>query len=153
VAAGLISGQVKKSDRRRQLVRVTHVMRLGTEAALKDALQGLGFSGRLNTAFLERLNLTVRHGVSALARHLGHGEARSAAPHPPGMVASLFSFCASPRIATSGAHTAGSREVADFWRSATGSVLKLWQREEPTDSGQRAKSFALLCRKSPCFTL
>jgi IS1 family transposase len=68
VAAGLIYGQVKKSYRRRKLVRVTHVMRLGTEAALKASLQGMGFSGRLNTAFIERVNLTVRHGVSALTR-------------------------------------------------------------------------------------
>jgi hypothetical protein len=45
-----------------------HVMRLGTEDALKIALQGLGFSGRLNTAYIERVNLTVRHGVAALAR-------------------------------------------------------------------------------------
>jgi hypothetical protein len=28
----------------------------------------MGFSGRLNTAFIERVNLTVRHGVAALAR-------------------------------------------------------------------------------------
>ena len=68
VEAGLIYGQVRKSYRRRKLVRVTHVMRLGTEDALKAALQGLGFSGRLNTAFIERVNLTVRHGVAALAR-------------------------------------------------------------------------------------
>ncbi len=68
VAAELIYGQVKKSYRRRKLARVTPVMRLGTEAALKVALQGLGFSGRLNTAFIERVNLTVRHGVAALAR-------------------------------------------------------------------------------------
>jgi hypothetical protein len=60
--------QVKKSYRRRKLVRVTHVMRLGTKDALKAALQGLGLSGRLNTAFIERVNLTVRHGVAALAR-------------------------------------------------------------------------------------
>jgi hypothetical protein len=68
VAAGLIYGQVKKSYQLRKLVRVTHVMRLGTEAALKASLQGMGFSGRLNTAFIERVNLAVRHGVSALAR-------------------------------------------------------------------------------------
>jgi IS1 family transposase len=68
VAAGLISGQVKKNYRRRKLVRVTHVMRLGAQADLTVALQGMGFSGRLNTAFIERVNLTVRHGVSALAR-------------------------------------------------------------------------------------
>ena len=68
VAAGLIYGQVKKCYRRRKLVRVRHVMLLGTQAALTATLQGLGFSGRLNTAFIERVNLTVRHGVSALAR-------------------------------------------------------------------------------------
>src|SRR5215467_1037007 len=68
VEAGLIYGQVKKSYRRRKLVRVSPVMRLGTEAALKATLQGLGLSGRLNTAFIERVNLTVRHGVAALAR-------------------------------------------------------------------------------------
>ncbi len=60
VAAGLIYGQVKKSYRRRKLVRVTHVMRLGTCPALKVAGLGLGLSGRLNTAFIERVNLTVR---------------------------------------------------------------------------------------------
>ena len=64
----LIYGQVKKSYRRRRLVRVTHVMRLGTEDALKIALQEMGFTGRLNTAFIERVNLTVRHGIAALAR-------------------------------------------------------------------------------------
>jgi IS1 family transposase len=68
VAAGLIYGQVKKSYRRRKLVRVAPVMRLGTEDALTAALQGLGFSGRLNTAFIERVNLTVRHAIAALAR-------------------------------------------------------------------------------------
>jgi hypothetical protein len=43
-------------------------MRLGTEGALKAALQELGLSGRLNTAFIERVNLTVSQGVAALAR-------------------------------------------------------------------------------------
>ncbi|HEY6541873.1 MAG TPA: hypothetical protein VIZ18_13085 [Ktedonobacteraceae bacterium] len=68
VAASLIYGQVKKNYQRRKLVRVTPVMRLGTEEALKVVLQGLGFSGRLNTAFIERVNLTIRHGIAALAR-------------------------------------------------------------------------------------
>ena len=68
VAAGLIYGQVKKCYQRRKLLRVTHVMRLGTSEALLGVLQGLGFSGRLNTAFIERVNLSVRHGVAGLAR-------------------------------------------------------------------------------------
>ncbi len=68
VAAGLIYGQVKKIYRRRKLVRVRHVMRLGTQADLSVALQEMGLSGRLNTASIERVNLTIRHGIAALAR-------------------------------------------------------------------------------------
>ncbi len=68
VASGLIYSQVKKCYRRRKLVRVTPVMRLGTQEELTITLQRLGLSGRLNTAFIERVNLTVRHGVAALAR-------------------------------------------------------------------------------------
>jgi hypothetical protein len=68
VAAELIYGQVKKIVRRRRLVRVEHKMLLGEPQNLKDRLQRLGFSGRINTAFIERLNLTIRQGVSLLVR-------------------------------------------------------------------------------------
>src|SRR5262249_6582482 len=44
------------------------VMRLGTQADLTVTLQQLGLSVQLNTAFIERVNLTVRHGVAALTR-------------------------------------------------------------------------------------
>jgi IS1 family transposase len=44
------------------------MLRLGTSAALKATLQELGFSGRLTTACIERLNLTARHGMAAPAR-------------------------------------------------------------------------------------
>jgi hypothetical protein len=68
VAAGLLYGQVKKRYRRRRLVGVTYVLGCGTRAALRTALQGLGLSGRLNTAFVERLKLTLRQSVAALIR-------------------------------------------------------------------------------------
>jgi IS1 family transposase len=68
VAAGLIYGQVKKVYRCRRLVRVTRVMRCGACEALKAALMKLGLSGRLNTAFVERVNLTLRQSVAALVR-------------------------------------------------------------------------------------
>ena len=67
-ATGLIYGQVKKRYRRRRLVGVTYVMRCGTRDALHGALTRLGLSGRLNTAFVERINLTVRQSVAALLR-------------------------------------------------------------------------------------
>jgi hypothetical protein len=68
VAAGLISGQVKKVSRRYRLVRVTQRMCCGTAEELQTALIGLGLSGRLNTACIERVNLTLRQSVSALIR-------------------------------------------------------------------------------------
>jgi hypothetical protein len=68
VAEGLLYGQVQKRYQRRKLVRVKQVIRLGTESAFREALHVLGFSGRVNTAFIERVNLTIRRGVAALAR-------------------------------------------------------------------------------------
>src|SRR5262245_47643803 len=58
----------EKMYRRRKLVRVTHMMRCGTRAALREALRRLGLSGQLNTAFIERVNLTLRQSVVALIR-------------------------------------------------------------------------------------
>ena len=65
---GFIYGQVKKNYQRRKVVRVTRVMRCGTAEDLRSALRRLGLSGRLNTAFVERVHLTIRRGVAALAR-------------------------------------------------------------------------------------
>jgi hypothetical protein len=154
VAASLIYGQVKKSYRRRKLVRVTHVMRLGTQAALTVARPRTGSHGSTQHR-LYRASESDRlpWGGSAGTPHIGHGEARPTTAGPPGMVASLFSFRASSRITTGGARAAGSRGVATFWHNATGNEPKLWQREEPTDDGQRGKSCAIPCRRchaSPC---
>jgi hypothetical protein len=60
VTTGLIYGQVKKVYRRRRLVRVIYQVLLGTREQLRALLQGLGLSGKLNTAFVERVNLTIR---------------------------------------------------------------------------------------------
>jgi IS1 family transposase/transposase-like protein len=68
VAATLCYGQVIKHYRRCRLLRVTHRVLCGTWTHLQQGLQQLGLSGRLNTAFVERLNLTVRQGVAALTR-------------------------------------------------------------------------------------
>jgi hypothetical protein len=68
VAPALLYGQVQKQCRRRRLVRIRYQVLCGTTARLQAALQALGWSGRLTTAFVERLNLTVRHSVAALRR-------------------------------------------------------------------------------------
>jgi IS1 family transposase len=68
VAAGLYYGQVKKLYRRYRLVGVQYRERLGTIADIKAKLQELGVGRFIHTAFVERLNLTMRQGVSALIR-------------------------------------------------------------------------------------
>ncbi len=68
VADSLIYGQVRKVYRRRRIVRVAHHVIAGTQEQLRVRLRALGLSGRLNTAFVERVNLTLRQGVPALGR-------------------------------------------------------------------------------------
>jgi len=68
VAGELLYGQVQKRYRRRRLAQVQLRMRWGRLADLRTALQALGLRGTLTTAFVERLNLTVRRGVAGLAR-------------------------------------------------------------------------------------
>jgi hypothetical protein len=51
VAAGLIYGQVKKCYRRRKLVHVTHVMRLGTEDADPRCFTGIGLHWEVEYRF------------------------------------------------------------------------------------------------------
>ncbi len=62
VALGLLYGQAIKSYRRRKLAKVERHMQLGQREELRAALQRLGFTGSINTAFIERLNLTLRQG-------------------------------------------------------------------------------------------
>ena len=54
--------------RRRKLVKVEHRMLCGEREKLTERLKGMGMSGRINTAFVERVNLTLRQGVSFLIR-------------------------------------------------------------------------------------
>jgi hypothetical protein len=103
VAAGLIYGQVKKSYRRRKLVRVSHVMRLGTDAALRVARPRTRPLWTLEHRFYGTSKPDCPSwGGRASTSHLGHGEARSTVPGPSRVVASLLSFRTSPRSATSG---------------------------------------------------
>ncbi len=147
VAASLIYGQLKKSYRRRKLVRVTHVMRLGTQEALTVALQELGFSGRLNTAFIERVNLPVRHGVAALARRTW---ATAQKPHNcwptwSGREPIIISCALMHRCGWRSCSLAN--EGANVWHNATGSELLPWQPEERTDDGRRARCSLTHCHR------
>ena len=71
----LLYAQVIKTVRRRRLVRVRHRVVFGTLAAVQQVLAACGW--QINTAFVERLNLTIRQPVAAIGRRvstLGKGE-------------------------------------------------------------------------------
>jgi len=121
VATELIYGQVKKIYQRRKLVRVKHVMRLGTQTALQVTRPRLGFSGRLNTAFIERVNLTVRHGIAALACRTW-----ATAQQSPHLLAHLEWWRASyhfvrPHVALRVALVQPQARGANVWLNGTGS--------------------------------
>jgi IS1 family transposase len=64
----LLSAQVIKPVRRRRLVRVRHRVVFGTLEAVEQVLAACGW--HVNTAFVERLNLTLRQHVAAIGRRV-----------------------------------------------------------------------------------
>jgi IS1 family transposase len=64
----LLYAQVVKTVRRRRLVRVQHRVVFGSLEAVNDVLAPLGW--HINTAFVERINLTLRQHVAAVGRRV-----------------------------------------------------------------------------------
>ncbi len=67
----LLYGQVIKRYRRRRRAEVRHQILLGTPEAYRHARRAAGFSGRIQTAFVERLNL--KSAVRSPGSHGGRG--------------------------------------------------------------------------------
>src|SRR5256886_322466 len=65
---GLLYAQVIKTVRRRRLVRVRHRVVFATLAAIEQVLAAHAL--QINTAFIERLNLTIRQHVAAVGRRV-----------------------------------------------------------------------------------
>jgi transposase InsO family protein len=68
VDARLLYAQVVKRYRRHRIAEVRRHVLLGQPEAFRQALISHGFSGRVQTAFIERLNLTVRRCLASLSR-------------------------------------------------------------------------------------
>ncbi len=64
----LLYAQVVKTVRRRRLVDVKHRVVFGTLEAVNHVLAPLGW--QINTAFVERINLTIRQHVAAVGRRV-----------------------------------------------------------------------------------
>src|SRR5262249_36554091 len=67
-APGLLYAQAVKTVRRRRLVRVRYQVVFGTLAAIEQVLAAHGW--HINTAFIERVNLTIRQHVAAVGRRV-----------------------------------------------------------------------------------
>jgi hypothetical protein len=64
----LLYAQVVKTVRRRRLGRVRHRVVFGTLEAGEHVLAACGW--QINTAFIERINLSIRHHVAAVGRRV-----------------------------------------------------------------------------------
>jgi hypothetical protein len=64
--SGLLYAQVIKKTKRRRVVEVSHRVLLGTQAAVDQVLAPFGW--KINTAFVERLNLSLRQRVAPIRR-------------------------------------------------------------------------------------
>jgi IS1 family transposase len=65
---GLLYAQVIKTVRRRRLVRLSHRVVFGTLERVSEVLAACGW--QINTAFIERLNLSIRQHVAAVGRRV-----------------------------------------------------------------------------------
>jgi len=68
VLPSLLYGQFRKLKVGRKLKHVYTKMLCGERSTLFTVLQSIGLSGGIQTSYVERLNLTIRHLVSALRR-------------------------------------------------------------------------------------
>lgn len=68
VAKEFLYAQVIKRQKRHRLVEVEHRMMWGGLDDFVAKLKSVGLSGNINTAFVERVNLTIRQCISMLTR-------------------------------------------------------------------------------------
>jgi IS1 family transposase len=68
VSPALLYGQVQKRYRQRRLVRIKYQLCCGSGGAFRAAMRLRGWSGKVQTAFVERVNLTARQSNAALTR-------------------------------------------------------------------------------------
>ena len=68
VASTLLYGQLRKVHTHGKVKFSSTRMLLGTRDAFRTAMHGLGLTGTIQTAFVERLNLTLRESIATLSR-------------------------------------------------------------------------------------
>jgi transposase-like protein len=72
----LVIGQVIKTQKKRRLVSVKHTLLRGDEQGLEACLEQSHGGTQINTAYIERLNGTMRERLASLTRKCRHASAR-----------------------------------------------------------------------------
>jgi hypothetical protein len=134
---GLLYAQVIKTVRRRRLVHVTHRVVFGTLDRVNAVLAACGW--QINTAFVERLNLTIRQHVAAVGRRVStlcKGE--DGVRHQLALYSVYYNFClphASLRQALpQSVPTKGTGSAKQWWpctpAMAAGLTDRVWTLRE-----------------------
>jgi IS1 family transposase len=88
----LLYAQVVKQYRRRRVVRVRHRVAFGTLAGVNRVLATTGW--QINTAFIERANLTIRQHVAAVGRRvITLCKGREGVRHQLALYHGYYNFC------------------------------------------------------------
>jgi hypothetical protein len=66
--SNFVYAQVIKHQRKRKTVEVERRMLWGDENNYRERLKSAGLSGKINTSFVERINLSIRQCVAKLTR-------------------------------------------------------------------------------------
>jgi IS1 family transposase len=136
---GLLYAQVVKQRLKGRVVKVSHRVVYGTLDAVMAALKQSGVGQGINTAFIERLNLSIRQHVPALARKV-----TSVAKTDTGLNQQLalgqayYNFClphASLKQALPQAQPTKGNGSPKKWRQRTpamaaGKTERIWRLEE-----------------------
>ena len=118
--------QVVKKRRRRRLVQVSRRVIFGSLEGLKTVLERHGW--QINTAFIERMNLTFRQHVPALGRRVNTlATAEGGLKQQCLLAQTYYNFClphATLRLATTGSAT--RRWSPQTPAMAAGASFQLW---------------------------
>ena len=91
---GLQYAQLVKQRDKGRVVSVTSRIVFGSLEVVESIIQGGGFGTVINTAFIERLNLTIRQHVAALARKVIHlAKTETGLNNQLALSQSYYNFC------------------------------------------------------------
>ena len=117
----LLYAQVIKTVRRRRLLRVHHRVVFGTLAAVQQVLAPCGW--QINTAFIERINLTIRQHVAAVGRRVTTlCKSEDGLRQPLAVYHAYYNFClphAALRLPLAQPEPTNGRGSARTWRPCT----------------------------------